>query len=103
MPFLTPSLIILALSLPLILGVVPRNRFYGVRVPQTMADDATWYSTNRLGGIALCLASLGYLGVAFLWPQRNPADFSTWLLHLAAFAGPLVAALLLVVRHLRKS
>ncbi len=39
-----------ALSIPLILGVVPRNRLYGVRVPETMADERLWYAVNRLTG-----------------------------------------------------
>jgi hypothetical protein len=48
-----------ALSLPLALGLVPRNRFYGFRVPATLRDDRVWQVTNRRMGwemIALGLA-----------------------------------------------
>jgi uncharacterized membrane protein len=44
-------------ALPLILGLVPRNYFYGFRTPTTLASDEAWYAANRFSGIALALAS----------------------------------------------
>jgi hypothetical protein len=38
-PFFIPSLLLSALAFPLVLGMVPRNRWYGVRTAQTLADE----------------------------------------------------------------
>lgn len=92
-PFAVPAMAFVVLALPLIAGLVPRNRIYGIRTQRTMADDATWYRVNRVGGWLLMGAGALYLGVAAAVPY-SPAgggDFSVWLLHLAAFLGPLLA------------
>lgn len=49
-PFFLPAAIIGVLEIPLILGLVPRNRLYGVRTSKTLADDHAWYPANRVGG-----------------------------------------------------
>jgi hypothetical protein len=36
-PFLIPALLIAAAAVPLLLGLVPRNRLYGVRTPRTLS------------------------------------------------------------------
>jgi hypothetical protein len=53
-------------GLPLARRRIPRNRWYGLRIPATFADDHVWYEANAvtgrdlivLGGVLL-LASLG--------------------------------------------
>ena len=35
------------LSVPFLWDLIPRNRFYGFRVPGTLRDDRTWYAINR--------------------------------------------------------
>src|SRR5262245_26412199 len=40
------SLLVL-LIIPFLWGLVPRNRFYGFRVPATLRDDRIWYTMNR--------------------------------------------------------
>jgi hypothetical protein len=56
---------------PLWIGMVPPNRFYGVRTP---GDEALWYAVNRatgrdivfVGGLALALSlGLADLGAAY--------------------------------------
>lgn len=42
--------LLLVLSLPLMLRWVPRNRFYGFRVPATLRDDRVWYEINASAG-----------------------------------------------------
>ena len=42
-------------------GLVPRNRFFGVSTPRTLATDAAWYGANRATGLvtlALVLAAV---------------------------------------------
>ena len=45
-------------SVPFILGRVPRNRFFGFRTPRTLASDAVWYPANYTFGKATALACL---------------------------------------------
>jgi hypothetical protein len=99
-PFFVPALIILGLSLPLILGLIPRNRGYGIRTRKSLSDDRTWYSVNRLGGGMILAASVFYLIVAMIVPYSGAA-LLPWSLHLAAFAGPLLASALVIARHAR--
>ena len=42
--------VIAALGIPLWIGMVPPNRFYGVRTATTLADEAVWYAVNRAAG-----------------------------------------------------
>ncbi len=102
-PFLIPAILIFLLSMPLILGLVPRNRFYGVRTPKTVAKDDYWYPANRYGGWCLIIASGVYLLAALLIPSpAHDSDFGRWLLHLGAFALPLLISLLLIRSYLKR-
>ncbi|MEA2413760.1 MAG: hypothetical protein QOI58_417 [Thermoanaerobaculia bacterium] len=91
-PFAIPALAFFILSIPLALGIIPRNRLYGFRTKRTLADDAVWYPVNRFAGFAIMIASAIYGLVATAHPYDR--DFSVWLLHLAAFAGPLALAII---------
>jgi uncharacterized membrane protein len=91
-PFAIPALILLIVAVPLVLGVIPRNRLYGFRTRRTLADDALWYRVNRFAGIGIMIASAIYGAVAMARPYDR--DFSVWLLHLAAFAIPLLLAII---------
>ena len=94
-PFAVPAALMLVLAVPLVLGVVPRNRFYGMRTRRTLADDAVWYPVNRVAGAALMLASIVYGAVAAGLPYDRMASdgFARWGIHLAAFVVPIAAAL----------
>ena len=41
------GVVIAVLSVPFLFRLVPRNRFYGFRVPATLKDDKVWYVVNR--------------------------------------------------------
>ena len=74
-PFGIASLIFLVVSVPLIAGVIPRNRFYGVRTRDTLTDAGLWRAGNRFGATAVLLSSLAYLFVALGLPyQRSAPD-----------------------------
>ncbi len=53
--FGVPALIV-ALSVPMVLGKVPPNRFYGFRTPRTLASPDVWYPANRASGIYMIVA-----------------------------------------------
>jgi hypothetical protein len=92
-PFAIPAIVLFIISVPLALGMVRRNRLYGFRTKKTLADDATWIRVNRFAGFGIMIASSMYGAVAAARPYDG--DFSIWLVHLAAFAIPLAAALTL--------
>jgi uncharacterized membrane protein len=99
-PFFVPAVIILVVSLSLVLGLIPRNRVYGIRTRQTLSDDRTWYSVNRCGGGMILAGSVFYLLVALISPYSGAALLA-WPLHLAAFAGPLLVSALVIARSKR--
>jgi uncharacterized membrane protein len=45
------ALLFVVLGVPLMLGKVKRNSFYGARFPATMADDRVWDVVNRKTGL----------------------------------------------------
>lgn len=94
-PFFIPAVIILLLSLPLIFGLVPRQLVLGIRLPKTLRDDETWYRANRFGGWAFLISGLIYLLTAWAVPCLAPcgSNFLQWLVHLGAFALPLILSL----------
>jgi len=96
-PFAVPALLLFIVSVPLILGVIPRNRYYGFRVAKTLSDDGIWYRANRVAGVTLMITSGVYVFVAIAWPYDRAAidNFSTWLVHLAGFATPLAVGLII--------
>jgi uncharacterized membrane protein len=57
---LAPVLFI-ALAIPLMLGIVPRNWFYGVRTPRTLASAESWYPASRIGGVILLAIGVVWL------------------------------------------
>ncbi len=103
-PFFIPSVIFIVISVPIVLGMVPRNRIYGVRTRRTISSDEIWYPANRHGGIAIALASAVYLLVARIVPYHEgaPGDFGVFLVHLTAWVGPLVLALFSIRRKIRQ-
>jgi len=94
-PFAVPAMILFLIAIPLVLGLISRNRFYGVRTPKTLSDDKVWYRVNRLAGAAVMLAGALYGAVAVMWPHDRAAsdNLSTWALHLAAFVAPLIVGI----------
>ncbi|MBV8659445.1 MAG: SdpI family protein [Burkholderiales bacterium] len=69
---MTPNLLAvlwLVIGLPLVTGLIPRNRFYGFRTWRTMADDAHWSRINRLCGILFSLIGTAELGALQAFPS----------------------------------
>jgi uncharacterized membrane protein len=102
-PFLIPAVIILLVTIPLILGLIPRNRVYGIRTGKTLSDDRAWYAVNRFGGWILLGANAFYLGVAMIFPcsTSSGAALLPWSVHLAAFVGSLLLGGAFIRRYVK--
>jgi uncharacterized membrane protein len=104
-PFFIPSFLITLIAIPLVFGLIPRNRWYGIRTPQTLSDERAWYRTNRFGGLAFLVSGMIYFTIAKTFPTPKPAgaDFALWALHLCAFLLPLIAGVMLAVKYAKHS
>lgn len=102
-PFFIPSLLISLIAITLVLGFIPRNRWYGIRTAQTLSDERIWYRSNRFGGWAFLLSGMIYLAVAKMIPapKRPASDLALWGLHLCAFLLPLVASVVVTLRYVK--
>lgn len=96
-----PALLI-ALSVPLILGKVPRNGIYGFRTPYTLSSDQVWYRANKIAGIALAVAGSLWLVFASLLPlivtPRTEALRLVQWYGIASVAGAVVISFWMVYR-----
>ncbi|HAM51349.1 MAG TPA: hypothetical protein DCP92_11925 [Nitrospiraceae bacterium] len=101
-PFLIPAILILLFSIPLVLGVVPRNRVYGIRTCKTLSDDSIWYRANRFGGWALIISCLFYLLLSGLVPYHRQDNFSVWTVHFLGFLVSLAAGIIITLLYCRK-
>ena len=66
--------LLVVLSIPLIFRWIPRNRFYGFRVPATCSNESVWYDANALCGRHLFVLGLVMVLLDFLLPRsaRTP-------------------------------
>lgn len=97
---LIASAVIGAVSIPLILKLVPPNRLYGLRTRLTLSDRALWFRVNRFAGVALLIAAAlsgALLGVMPEHAARNEAY------QLVVFLVPLTIALGASFVYLRRA
>jgi uncharacterized membrane protein len=103
-PFIIPSIIFIIAALPTLVGIIPRNKFYGIRTIKTLAEDRIWYKANKFFSILLIICSIIYFVTAVIFPySRYTADnFSVWLIHLCAFIFPLLLSFIVTNRFIRR-
>ena len=61
------GILMVALGIPMALGRVPRNRWYGYRTWRTLADDRTWYVVNRVSGKGIVVGGIFDAIMALVW------------------------------------
>lgn len=73
--FLGLYAVLVAATVPLLLRVVPPNRFFGFRLPGTAASQELWYEINALGGkmFILSMVICGAVNLLFLWRGMEKA------------------------------
>jgi len=95
--FLGLGIVSMAVGLPLADRRIPPNRWYGVRVRATFADQHIWYEANAQAGRDL--TALGVLFVVLtlmLMDKVSPTAYVLWCAPLFV-----VGSLVTVVRSLR--
>ncbi|MDR3626433.1 MAG: SdpI family protein [Ignavibacteriaceae bacterium] len=68
-------------SVPLVMGWIKMNRWYGIRLPKSFKSNENWYRINKVGGwwmicasiVLMYIGSLQYLGVI-------PSDMQTFII-----------------------
>lgn len=56
-------LVVMGFTLPMALGKVKPNPFYGFRTKKSMSSEEAWYKLNKLCGIHFFAISLIFLGL----------------------------------------
>ena len=56
--FALVGLLFVGISIPLVLGKVPPNSFYGCRTTKTLSDPKIWYEANRMSGKDFLISGL---------------------------------------------
>ena len=95
--FVGIGILSIVIGVPLADRRIPPNRWYGVRVRETFADEHIWYETNARAGRDLALLGVLFVVVAItLAGVLPPAKYVMW-------CGPIfvLGALVSVTRSLR--
>ncbi|MCH9647493.1 MAG: SdpI family protein [Deltaproteobacteria bacterium] len=105
--FVFAGLLVVAVSIPLFLGKVPRNRHYGVRIRKAFVSDANWYAINRHGSVLLMIfgGAVAAAGMASLFVSLEPPGWPLVMLILAPLIliGPVVVGIYRFARKLPDS
>jgi uncharacterized membrane protein len=80
-----PPITLVLVSVPLILRLIPPNRWYGIRVREAGASDTAWYLINQLGGLAMIIAGVIWLVAATYAPTRHVKAIGTVAVLLTVF------------------
>jgi hypothetical protein len=89
--------LLVIISVPLILRLVPPNGVYGFRTPLTRSSSAIWYAANAFMGWALVIAAvISVTALAVL-----PATVNRWV-QWAAFLVPLSGAIVASFLYLQQ-
>ena len=86
---------IIALAIPLALGLVPPNETYGFRTSLTLSSPESWYKANRVAGWITIVAMAATIGANSVLSSR----YQAWPEHklLRLMTGTLVASLLVAL------
>ena len=85
------GLVTTAIAIPMVLRIVPMNRFYGIRIPKAFKSDRNWYAINAFGGWLLLAYGLLLVVFGIAAQDLAPSETSIWM---APFiCGPLLLVL----------
>lgn len=90
------SLVVIALSIPLIFGMVKPNGLYGYRTKKTVSNSKIWYAANRFTGLTLLLAGCVTTLLSMMFIFSN-SQVSTLIL-----VAPYIVAILCSMSYVKK-
>ena len=97
-------LVVVASSIPMILGKVPPNRIYGFRTARTLSSPEVWYPANRVAGwfmVAAAVVSICFnLALWWIFPEWPLEKMTSWMT--GGSLIPLLIALLASFIYLRR-
>ena len=93
------ALLLITLGWPLAARRVRPNRWYGLRVPATFADETVWYDANAVAGRDMVGLGLLVLAIALVLPHLTELRRETYAGVCAGILG--LGSLLLAVRGWR--
>jgi hypothetical protein len=94
---------LMALALPLVRRRVSRNRWYGVRLPESFASDEAWFDINAYGGRGLLMFGAVVAATAVVGSRISRAHWSLYNLSaLAIIGGALALFVVAVLRYARR-
>jgi SdpI/YfhL protein family len=106
LPIVSPATVLVVLglataviALPLLVGVVRPNRFYGIRVRQAFLSEKNWYSINEYGAKRMLLFSVAVASTGFLLRGLPQAPFWLPILGLVFALVLLLATVRSIMRH----
>jgi uncharacterized membrane protein len=98
--FLVPCTIIALISIPLMLKVVPPNKYYGLRTSRTLGSREVWFRANRFAGWALFVAS-GTSALTYVAAPEYASGRS--LTGLVVFLAPVAVAIVASLLYARRT
>ena len=64
--FIIVGVIYIGLGIPLLLGRIPPNAWYGCRTQKTLSSEEIWYPVNRVTGRYLIISGVAVILSAFV-------------------------------------
>jgi len=90
--FALVSGLIALVGAPLWVGMVPPNRFYGLRTAGTLGDEAIWYAANRATGRDMVMVG----GLALVASVELPDTGAAYTLLMSAALAAGIAWIVLI-------
>ena len=72
------GVLVVLISIPLVLHMIPMNRLYGIRVREAFQSDRNWYRLNFIGGLLLLAFGLFLIGFSYFCWESAPPPTSIW-------------------------
>ena len=99
-PLLSGALALL--GIPQWIAMVGPNRFYGVRTPATLRDEAIWYAVNRAAGRDLVFAGGAGLLLSLLLPELGVSGAPYSIVMASVLAGGAVLVAIVAFARVRR-
>jgi len=100
--FLISGVILVALSIPMILGKVAPNPIYGFRVPDTMNNPKIWYAVDAYSGKWLLITGLIFIATCILSNFIPNISVDTYsLICIAGFFIPMTIGFIMSWKYMK--